>query len=36
MLKNPDNPYIKAWDAPKVAALKRLYPSLYDGTFQTG
>jgi peptide-methionine (S)-S-oxide reductase len=36
MLKNPDNPYIRAWDAPKVAALKRLYPSLYDGTFQTG
>ena len=34
--KNPDHRYIKAWDAPKVAALKRLYPSLYRATFQPG
>jgi peptide-methionine (S)-S-oxide reductase len=34
--KNPGHPYIRAWDAPKVVALKRLYPSLYDPTFQTG
>ena len=34
--KNPDHRYIKAWDAPKVAAFKRLYPSLYRATFQTG
>ena len=34
--KNPNHPYIKAWDAPKVVALKRLYPSLYSPTFQTG
>lgn len=34
--KNPNNSYIKAWDAPKVEALKRLYPSHYRATFQTG
>ena len=34
--KNPNNRYIQAWDAPKVAALKRLYPSLYSASFQTG
>ena len=34
--KNPDNGYIKAWDAPKVAALKRLYPAHYRASFQTG
>lgn len=35
-LKNPSQGYIVAWDLPKVAALKRLYPSLYSPTFQTG
>ena len=34
--KNPNHAYIRAWDAPKVVALKRLYPSLYSPTFQTG
>ena len=27
--KNPNHGYIKRWDAPKVAALKQLYPSVY-------
>lgn len=26
---HPDNPYIAAWDQPKIAALQRLFPSLY-------
>ena len=34
--KNPNHRYIQAWDAPKVTAFKRLYPSLYRATFQTG
>ena len=34
--KNPNHRYIQAWDAPKVAAFKRLYPTLYRATFQTG
>jgi len=29
MEKNPRHPYIMRWDAPKLAALKRLYPDLY-------
>jgi peptide-methionine (S)-S-oxide reductase len=29
MAKNPTHPYIKAWDAPKVAALKRIFPGSY-------
>lgn len=33
-LKNPDHGYIRRWDAPKVAALKRLYPALYRPGFQ--
>jgi len=33
-LKNPNHGYIKRWDAPKVAALQRLYPSLYRAGFQ--
>ena len=28
MAKNPDYPYIRAWDAPKLVAFKRLYPTL--------
>ena len=35
-LKNPNHAYIKYWDLPKVAALKKLYPSLYSPTFKTG
>jgi peptide-methionine (S)-S-oxide reductase len=30
MARRPDYPYIQAWDAPKLAALKALYPALYD------
>ena len=33
-LKNPNHGYIKRWDAPKVAALKRVYPSLYSASFE--
>ena len=33
-LKNPDHGYIKRWDAPKVAALKRMYPALYSASFR--
>lgn len=29
MTRNPRHPYIMRWDAPKLAALKRLYPDLY-------
>ena len=32
--KNPRHGYIVRWDAPKVAALKRLYPSLYRAQFR--
>ncbi|MCA0910060.1 peptide-methionine (S)-S-oxide reductase MsrA [Qipengyuania gaetbuli] len=32
--KNPRHPYILRWDAPKVAALKRLYPSQYRAEFR--
>jgi peptide-methionine (S)-S-oxide reductase len=35
-LKNPNHAYIKFWDLPKVDALKKMYPSLYSPTFQTG
>jgi peptide-methionine (S)-S-oxide reductase len=34
--KNPEHPYIRRWDAPKVAAFQRLFPSLYQATFRTG
>lgn len=30
---NPDHGYIKRWDAPKVANLKRLFPDLYKAGF---
>jgi peptide-methionine (S)-S-oxide reductase len=33
MLKNPAHPYIAYWDAPKVAALKRMFPALYKADF---
>jgi peptide-methionine (S)-S-oxide reductase len=29
MAKNPNHGYIRAWDAPKVANLKRLFPGRY-------
>ncbi len=32
-LKNPDHGYIRQWDKPKIAALKRMYPSHYRTTF---
>ena len=32
--RNPNHGYIKRWDAPKVAALKRLYPGFYSASFQ--
>lgn len=32
--KNPRHGYIVRWDAPKVAALKRLYPGFYSASFQ--
>lgn len=34
MLRNPRHAYIMRWDAPKVAALKRLYPGVYSAGFQ--
>jgi peptide-methionine (S)-S-oxide reductase len=34
--KNPNHPYIRQWDAPKVVALKDMYPSLYRAAFKTG
>lgn len=33
---NPDHGYIRRWDAPKVAALKRLFPALYKAAFTRG
>ncbi|WP_073977569.1 peptide-methionine (S)-S-oxide reductase MsrA [Erythrobacter donghaensis] len=33
MLANPTHGYIRRWDAPKVAALKRMYPGIYRATF---
>jgi len=32
MRKNPDNGYIRHWDAPKLAAFRRLFPQLYRAT----
>ena len=34
MLKNPRNGYIAKWDAPKVKALKAMYPGVYSASFQ--
>lgn len=31
--KNPDHGYIRRWDAPKVRALKMMFPDLYKPTF---
>jgi peptide-methionine (S)-S-oxide reductase len=36
MLKNPRHGYIVAWDAPKVAALKALFPAQYKAGFTPG
>jgi peptide-methionine (S)-S-oxide reductase len=36
MSKNPDHGYIRMWDAPKVAGLKRLFPGEYKVGFTTG
>ena len=36
MLKNPTHGYIRMWDAPKVAALKRLFPAQYKAGFTAG
>ncbi len=33
MLKNPRHGYIVRWDAPKVAALKTMFPGLYRASF---
>lgn len=30
---NPDHGYIRRWDAPKVRALKAMFPDLYKPTF---
>jgi peptide-methionine (S)-S-oxide reductase len=34
--KNPTNPYIQRWDAPKVVALRAKFPALYHADFTTG
>ncbi|MEX0343179.1 MAG: peptide-methionine (S)-S-oxide reductase MsrA [Erythrobacter sp.] len=36
MLKNPRHGYIVRWDAPKVKALKAMYPGVYSASFQPG
>lgn len=36
MLKNPDNPYIRRWDAPKVRALKAMFPDDYRASYRKG
>jgi peptide-methionine (S)-S-oxide reductase len=34
--RNPQHGYIRRWDAPKVAALARLFPDQYRATFRNG
>ncbi|MGE3691689.1 MAG: peptide-methionine (S)-S-oxide reductase MsrA [Novosphingobium sp.] len=34
--KNPDHPYILAWDMAKIRALRRLFPALYRNGFTRG
>ena len=36
MSKNPNHGYIRMWDAPKIAGLKRLFPGDYKAAFTTG
>ena len=33
MLNNPKHGYIRRWDAPKVAALKVMFPGFYRASF---
>jgi peptide-methionine (S)-S-oxide reductase len=33
MARNPTHPYIAYWDAPKVAALRQMFPALYKTDF---
>ena len=33
MAKNPNHGYIRAWDKPKVAALKKFFPEHYRATY---
>lgn len=34
--KNPNHPYIRRWDAPKVSALKAMYPGVWQSPFTPG
>ena len=34
--KNPNHAYIRRWDAPKVAALREMFASLYRSSFRAG
>lgn len=34
--KNPDHGYIRRWDAPKVEALKRMFPGFWKSGFTAG
>ena len=36
MLENPNHGSIRMWDAPKVAALKQMFPAQYRATFIAG
>ncbi len=36
MAAHPDQGYIRAWDQPKVAGLRALFPNQYRATFQPG
>jgi peptide-methionine (S)-S-oxide reductase len=36
MAKNPRHGYIRMWDAPKVAALAKLFPGSYKASYTTG
>ncbi|TIX49057.1 peptide-methionine (S)-S-oxide reductase MsrA [Alteraurantiacibacter aquimixticola] len=34
--RNPNNAYIRRWDAPKVEALREMFPQFYRSTYRTG
>ena len=36
LLKNPDNAYIRRWDAPKIEALRENFPRFFRRQFATG
>jgi peptide-methionine (S)-S-oxide reductase len=36
MARNPDHPYIRYWDVPKVDALRRHFPAIYKAGFTRG